>query len=178
MKIIKYLLLGFIALIIVLGVVGIFLPDTQHVERQIAIDAPADEIFPYVNDFRKFNEWSPWAKIDPQTKYTFSGPESGVGAKMEWASEHQQVGQGTQEILESVPNNTVKTRLDFGMGGPSLAGFALSENNGQTTVVWSFDAYFENSIARYFGLMLDLDKWVGGDYEKGLANLKTVVEAK
>ena len=176
MKILKFIALSIIALIVVLGVVGLFLPNAQHVERQITIQAPASKIFPYFNDFRKFNEWSPWAKLDPDTKYTFSGAESGVGAKIEWASEDDSVGKGSQEIIESRPNEFVKTELDFGMGEPAQAMFTLSEEGENTSLTWAFDTYLDTTISKYFGLMLD--KWVGSSYEEGLADLKILAESQ
>ena len=175
-KILKYIALIILAIFIILGVVGLFLPGTQHVERQISIAAPADKVFVYLNDFRKFNLWSPWARVDPDTKYTYSGAEQGVGAKFEWSSENPHVGKGTQEIIESVPNTFLKTELNFGDNSPAKASFSLLEEDGKTSVIWGFDAYLDNTIARYFGLMLD--EWVGADYQKGLENLKILAEAQ
>lgn len=177
MRFLKYLALTLVTFIIVVGVVGIFLPNAQHVERQITIAAPAKSIFPYVNDFRKFNEWSPWAALDPNTQYTFSGPDSGTGAKIEWKSEHKQVGEGSQEIMEAEENVLVKSKLDIGMGSPALASFSLNEADGETTLIWGFDAQFDSTISRYFGLIFDLEKWVGDDYEEGLSRLKRLIES-
>lgn len=178
MRFLKYIALTLITFIIVVGLVGMFLPNAQHVERKITIAAPAQVIFPYVNNFHKFNEWSPWAALDPNTQYTFSGPDHGTGAKLVWKSEHKQVGEGSQEILESQENVLVKSRLDFGMGAPALASFRLNEANGETALTWGFDAQFEGTISRYFGLIFDLEKWVGGDYEKGLSRLKALIESQ
>ncbi len=175
MKLLKYAALSGGGLMVLLGVIGLFLPYAQHVERQITIDAPAAAVFPYANDYRKFNEWSPWAKLDPNTHYTFSGEKSGVGAIMAWSSEHQHVGKGSQEILESRLDTLVKTRLDFGFGEPATATFNLDEADGKTTVIWAFDTYMGNTISRYFGLMLD--NWVGASYEQGLFDLKSLVES-
>jgi hypothetical protein len=174
-KFIKYVALALLGLMVLFGFVGLFLPSAQQVVRQITIAAPAAKIFPYTNDFHKFIVWSPWAKLDPDTQYTFSGPSMGVGAKMQWASEHEYVGYGSQEILESQPNTFVKSKLDFGFGEPAIASLTLSESGEQTTVVWVFDTYMGNTISRYFGLMLD--QWVGTSYEQGLSNLKILVES-
>ena len=175
MKFVKYVALGLLGLMVLFGVIGLFLPSSQHVERQVKINASAAQIFPYVNDFRKFNEWSPWAKLDPNTRYTFSGTQSGTGAIMQWASEHEHVGAGSQEIVESRPNEFVKTKLDFGFGSPAAATFTLSGSSDETTVVWTFDTYMGNTISRYFGLMMD--NWVGTSYDQGLADLKVLVES-
>lgn len=175
MKFLKYVLLGLLGFMILFGVIGLFLPSSQQVVREITINAPASEVFPYANNYRKFNEWSPWARQNPDTRFTYSGPEQGVGAKMEWASKHEHVGKGAQEILESRPDEFIKTRLDFGFDDPSTATFTFTETAGKTTVVWTFETYLGNTISRYFGMMLD--SWVGDSYEKGLADLKALLES-
>ncbi len=176
MKALKYVALVLLGLMVLFAFIGLFLPSLQQIERRIIIEAPAADIFPYTNDLHKFVVWSPWAKLDPDTKFTFSGSGSGVGAKMQWASEHEHVGHGSQKILESQLNTLVKSQLDFGFGEPATASFTLSESDGQTTVVWTFDTYLGNTISRYFGLMLD--QWVGTSYEQGLSDLKILVELR
>ena len=176
MKWLKRIILLVMALIMVFGVISLFLPDTSHVERSTTINAPAAKIFPYVNNLKAFNEWSPWTDIDPSTQYKFTGPETGVGAKVDWASEHNEVGKGSQEIIESRANEFVKTRLEFGGGGPAEAQFILSPAGSATQITWAFDTNLNNPIEKYFGLMMD--KWVGQAYEKGLGQLKTLIESK
>ena len=90
----KRIILGLIVLLAIAVGIAFLLPGKVHVERSIAIAAPAEKIFPLINSPRRFNEWSPWAQIDPDMKITFSGPESGVGATMEWQSENRNVGAG------------------------------------------------------------------------------------
>ena len=94
---------------------------------------------------------------------------------MSWSSEHPNVGNGAQEIVESRANEMVKSRLTFeGFETPSYATFTLESANGGTRVTWSFDANLDSMVGRYMGLMMD--KWVGADYERGLARLKELVE--
>ena len=175
MRIVKVLLGLVIALALTIVVVGQFLPSEQHVERSTVIDADRTTVFALINDFREFNRWSPWAEKDPQTEYEFSGPETGVGSKMTWRSEDPNVGNGEQEIIESQPTTMVKTKLTFdGFDTPSYATFALDEADGGTRVTWAFDANLDNLVGRYMGLMMD--RWVGADYENGLARLKKVAE--
>ena len=176
MKILKYLVLFLVFFIIAAGLGGLMLPDTRHIERQINIEASAEDIFPYLNNLQQFNKWSPWAKIDPQTRYIFDGPEAGVGAKMSWTSPDKTVGKGSQEIVESEMNSSVKTLLKFGKNDLSMATFKLTESSASTTVVWSFDINLSNTISRYFGLMME--SWVGHSYEQGLTELKAVIEAQ
>ncbi len=177
MKILKYVLGIIVVLVILFMAGGMLLPSEQHVERSVVIEADSAEVFALVSDLRAFNEWSPWADIDPDgTVYEFSGPATGVGSKVKWSSEHPNVGTGTQEIIEFKPNSMVKTELRFeGFDTPSYGSFKLEPADGGTRVTWAFDANFDNMIGRWMGLMMD--NWVGGDYERGLERLKKLAES-
>ena len=94
---------------------------------------------------------------------------------MSWRSEHPNVGNGAQEIVEIQPGTMVKTKLTFeGFDTPSYATFTLEPADSGTRVTWSFDANMDTMLGRYMGLMMD--KWVGADYESGLARLKELAE--
>jgi hypothetical protein len=174
MPILKRVLAGILAFVFLLVVVGYFLPRQAHVERSIVIDAPQAELFAALNGFKRFNEFSPWAALDPDTQYSYEGPESGVGAKMSWISADDDVRSGTNEIVESASPDIIRTRLDFG-GQLAQATFKFEPADGGTRVTWSFDSDLgTNPIMRFVGLMFD--RWIGADYEKGLARLKEVME--
>jgi uncharacterized protein YndB with AHSA1/START domain len=176
MKILKGLLVVVVALVALFLGVGLFLPTTAHVERSIATTASPEAVYGIVSDFRRFNEWSPWASLDPGTKYTYSGPESGVGARMEWTSDDPDVGSGSQEVVAVEPGRSVTSKLEFGTQDQATTTLTLTPEGGVTTILWAFDSNFEgNFLGRYFGLMLD--RFVGADYEKGLARLKALAEA-
>lgn len=176
MRIVKRLLAAILILVIALVAVSYLLPRDIKVARSIEINAPASEVFAQVNGLKAGADWSPWLKRDPDVQLTYSGPDTGVGSKLEWTSEHPQVGSGKQEIVESIENEKVLTALDFGDMGTATAAFILVENSGVTTITWDMETDMGmNPIGRYMGLMMD--KWVGADYEKGLANLKALVEA-
>lgn len=167
---------GILVLLIVVFFAGAFLlPREAVVERTVAINAAPDAIFPYVNSLKATQEWSPWLARDPEVKLDYSGPETGVGAKMAWDSDNPQVGVGSQEILASQPGARVDTALDFGEMGTAKAAFILDAAGDTTNVTWTLvsDAG-SNPTARWMGLFLD--SLVGGDYETGLSNLKTLVE--
>lgn len=175
MRIIKWILGIALALVVVFIGGAFVLPKEVAVARSIEIDAAPAEIFPYVNSLKAGAEWSPWLGRDPDVQLAYSGPDEGVGAKLDWASDHPQVGSGSQFISASVPNEKVTTDLDFGDMGKAVANLELVENAGKTTVTWGFETDLgSNPVARWMGLMMD--KWVGGDYEAGLANLKALVE--
>lgn len=171
-KSVAWLLLGiFIAIL----AVGSILPDRAHVERSVVVAAPPARVFEVLNGFREFNKWSPWHERDPKTKYRFEGPESGVGAKLSWESTHPQVGKGSQIIAVSEPEKLIKVLLDFGAMGQAGASYTLAPEGAGSRITWSFDTEFGwDLFGRYMGLMMD--RWVGPDYEKGLANLKKVLE--
>lgn len=173
MKFLKRFFIVLVVLLIVLGVVGFFLPQTAHVERKVIIDANINTVFEQVNSMRNFHAWSPWTEKDPNAEYVFNGPLAGQGSKMAWVSQLSEVGQGSQEIVESTYPTFVKTELYFGEDpNPGFASFRLEEISlNETQVIWSFDADFGNNvIGRYFGLMMD--GMLGPEYEKGLENLK------
>lgn len=177
MRFIKRILLTLLVLILVLVGVSYLLPGKADVSRSITIDAPASAIFPFVNSMQETEKWSPWLARDPETKLDYSGPEAGVGNTLRWSSEHPQVGSGSQEIVESVPDQFVRTALDFGQMGTASASFELTPEGDQTQITWGFESDLGlNPMSRWVGVMMD--KWVGGDYERGLANLKALVEAQ
>ncbi len=168
-----FYLIAAIALIIVGG--SFLLPAQAVVTRSTEIAAPPDKVFAIVGDLRRFNEFSPWADIDPDIKYTFEGPESGVGQKMNWTSENAEVGNGSQTITKHEPPNFVETQLDFGMRGKPVASFDLVPSTAGTKVTWTFKSDLDGIPAKWFGLMFD--RWIGADYEKGLAKLKATAES-
>lgn len=173
----KWILIALTVVVAALAVGGLLLPATAHVERTTLIDAPRPTVFAVVNSFARFNEWSPWHERDPATRYEFSGPAFGVGARMTWTSENPEVGSGSQEITASTPFELVEVHLDFAAQGTAQAFYRLTEVDGGTQVTWGFDTDFGfDLIGRYLGRFL-FDDWIGPDYEHGLANLKTLAEA-
>lgn len=176
MKTVKFLLVGIVILIAALAGGAFLLPNHVHVERQVEIAAPARVIFPLVNNFRNTEKWSPWLARDPQTDVMYSGPAQGEGARMSWRSEHPEVGAGSQVITDSEPDRLVRVALAFEGHGNATATFRLRPEGAGTVLVWGFDTDLgANPLMRYLGLMFD--KWVGEDYEAGLANIKQIAEA-
>jgi effector-binding domain-containing protein len=174
MRFLKGLFVAIAVIVVALVAVGFFLPDKAHVERSTTIARPPSEVFAVLNSFRRFNDWSPWFGLDPNAKYTYSGPASGVGAKQAWTG-NKDVGTGSQEILESKPNELIRTALDFGEMGKAEATFRLTPVASGTQVTWGLDVNAGGKlIGRFFNLMMD--SMVGKDYDKGLAQLKTLVE--
>jgi len=160
---------------VVLAAVAFLLPREVAVTRFAVINAPPSAVFPWVNSLQKTAEWSPWMGLDPDIQVTFEGPEAGVGNVMSWVSAKPEVGSGRQEITLSTPDARVESALDFGDMGTAQASFDLVPEGAGTRVTWGLVSDMGNNpIGRYMGLMLD--RWVGADYEKGLAALKAKVE--
>ena len=178
MAFVRKLFYGLLGTLILLALVGVFLPDRAHVERSISIQAPAAAVFKHINGMKAFHQWSPWTALDPDTHYEFTGPDTGIGSKMLWSSGSEQVGRGSQVITAMGNNRSVATQLEFGEQAGGNAAFQLLEKTaGTTQVTWSFDTEFGWDIfSRYVGLFLD--QLLGPSYEKGLMNLKALAEAK
>lgn len=175
MKLLKRIGIVLLALVLLAAVVGFFLPRRVHVERSTSINAQKSTVFTLLNSYRRFNEWSPWASLDPATKYTFSGPAAGVGAKMSWTSDSEQVGTGSQQIVASQPYDSVTARYELGPGMNADARFVLAQDGNATRATWHFETDLGwNPFARYFGLLIE--RQVAPDFEKGLAGLKKLAE--
>jgi Polyketide cyclase / dehydrase and lipid transport len=170
-----------IALVILVAVLVAFVatrPPRFHVERTATIAAPAEVIFPHLNDFHAWTAWSPWEKLDPNMVRTYGGAESGAGATYHWVG-NDKVGEGNMTITESDPSRDLEIRLEFlkPWKATNTAKFVLAPAAGGTQVTWSIDGNHDFA-GKAMSLMMDMDKMLGGDFEKGLAELKTVAEAE
>ena len=174
---IKKILIGLAIVILLLVVVIALQPSTYRVERSATMNAPAPAVFAQVNDFHKWNAWSPWAKLDPAMKQTFEGAPAGTGVVYTWAG-NSDVGEGRMTINESRPSDLVKIKLEFlkPFAANSDTTFTFQPEGNQTKVTWTMVGD-KNFIAKAFGLVMNMDKMIGADFEKGLAQMKSVVEA-
>ena len=173
-KLLKAIVWVLAALVVIFIGGGYLLPDEVTVERQTVINAPQEKVFTLVDGYKRFNEWSPWAELDPKTQYTFEGPDSGVGAKMSWASNNPNVGTGIQMISEDISNSHVAIDLDLGTMGKSQSYWNLKPEGTGTSATWGFKMKLDGMMDRWFGLLMD--RFIGPDYEKGLGKLKALAE--
>ena len=173
----KKILIGIAVIIIVFVIIVATRPSEYSVTRSVAIAAPPDAVFPHVNELKKWAVWNPWEKIDPAMKLTYEGPASGVGASYAWVG-NSKAGEGRMTITESRPAELVRLKLEFfkPMAGVSTAKFTFKPEGRQTTVTWSMTGK-NNFIAKAFCMFVSMDKMIGGQFEKGLADLKSVAEA-
>ena len=138
----------------------------------------AAAVFAQVNDLRRWEDWSPWAKLDPNAKVTFSGPQSGQGSTFKWDG-NDKIGAGTMTITESKPNERVATRTDFvkPFEGTSYSDFIFWQTGDRTNVTWTMSGH-QNFIGKAFCLFMPMEQMLGPEFEKGLAQLRQVVEKK
>jgi hypothetical protein len=174
---IKKILIALLVLLVVFLIIVAFQPSHYRISRSATISTPPGEIFGQINDLHKFQDWSPWAKLDPNMKQTYEGAPAGAGAAYAWEGD-KKVGQGRMSITESRTNELVSMKLEFIKPFASVATteFALKPDGNQTSVTWSMSGE-NNFIGKAFCLFMNMDKMVGGDFERGLANLKSVTEA-
>lgn len=151
-------------------------PDSFRVERRIAIKAPPEKIFPLIDDFRAWPQWSPWEKKDPNMQRSHSGAQSGKGAAYAWEG-NKNVGKGRMEIVESSPPSKIVVDLHFisPFKANNTAEFTLTPSGDATTVAWAM--YGPNLfIGKVMGTVMSMDKMIGRDFEAGLANMKAAAE--
>lgn len=178
MNILKKILIVVVVLAALIVVIGYLLPRKVHVERSIVINASPDAIWQEVKGVKRMNNWTPWMEMDPNMKLELSGPDYGIGSRSDWDSEDENVGKGSQEIVESVENEKVRMEMYFSdFPDPNYAEIILTETDGGTNVLWTYDGDLGSGpMFRYFGLMLD--GMLGPNYEQGLAKLKSRVEGR
>jgi len=151
-------------------------PDTFDVERQITIAAPPAAIFPNLDDFKRWNAWSPWEKLEPGMKKTFSGPPNGVGSAYAW--EGKEVGAGNMTITDSTPNQKLAIRLEFTkpFESTNTTSFELTPAAAATRVRWHMSGP-NNFVSKIMCVFMDMDSMIGKDFEAGLADLKRISES-
>ena len=177
MKTLRRILVVLGALLFVLIAVSQLLPSTYHVERSVMIQAKPDAIHPWINNLKKWPDWSAWTVAkDPTLVTSYEGPEQGAGAISKW--EGKKLGQGQMTLTESDPQKGVKFNLSFEQGKYlSTSSLTFEAAGDATKVVWGIDGdVSRNPMDRYFSLLMD--KMIGPDFEEGLANLKRKAEGK
>ena len=166
----------------VVGAVGTVLglaarkPNTFSVERSATIDAPPDKVMALLEDFHRWGEWSPWEKLDPDMKRTHSGAPKGKGAVYAWEG-NSKAGAGQMEITDSSPSH-LSLKLDFTkpFEAHNVVDFKLEPQGNATNVTWTMNGP-TTFITKVFMVFMNMDKMVGKDFEKGLANMKAAVGA-
>jgi len=171
------ILIGLAVLVVLLVVVVALQPSEFRITRTTTVASPASAVFAQVNDFHKWEAWSPWAKLDPAVRNTFEGAPAGTGAVFAWAGNNK-VGEGRMTITESRPNELVRIKLEFmkPFAATNTAEFTFKPEGDQTAVTWSMFGR-NNFIGKAVRLVMNMDKTLGGEFDKGLAAMKSVAEA-
>lgn len=175
MSVFNIILLAVVIIIAVILVYAASKPDSFHVERSVTIKAPPEKIFPLINDFHLWNEWTPYNK-DPAMQKTYSGNASGVGAAYAWEG-NKDVGKGDITITATTPPEKIELELHMiePFEGRNRVVFTLSASGDTTKVTWNlYDK--PKFMLKVMGLFLNMDNMIGNDFEVGLARLKTFVE--
>ena len=176
---IKILIGGGIVLlvgVVLFAIVVALQPSEFTITRSATVNAPPSRVFAEVNDFQRWRAWSPWEKLDPNLKRTYDGPATGEGAAYAWEG-NGQVGAGRMEITDSTPSEQILIRLEFlrPFAAVNTTVFDFKPQGEQTVVTWTMTG--RNSfMGKAFGLLMNMDKMVGGSFEEGLASMKQVVE--
>jgi uncharacterized protein YndB with AHSA1/START domain len=153
-------------------------PDSFRIERSAVIKAAPEKVFPLINDFHQWTAWSPWETIDPTLKRSYSGAPSGKGTAYAWEG-NKDVGSGRMEITESIAPAKIVMRLDFfkPFEAHNTTEFTFTRQGDATTVSWAM--YGPSPFAsKLMGVFFNMDRMVGGQFDKGLAQLKAIAEAK
>jgi len=173
----KIILITIAVIVVVFLVVVALQPSEFRVARSTTISGPAPAVFAQVNDFHKWEAWNPWGKIDPAMKQTYEGAPAGIGAIYTWVGNNE-VGEGRMTLTESRPNDLIRIKLEFmkPFAATNTAEFTFKPEGNQTAVTWSMSGK-NNLMAKAIHLFMNMDKMIGGQFEKGLAEMKSVVEA-
>jgi len=174
---IQIILIALAAIVVVFIGTVVMQPSDFRITRTATISAPAPAVFAQVNDFHNWQAWSPWEKIDPALKRLYEGAPAGTGAIYSWAGNNQ-IGEGRMTITESRPSDLIRIKLEFlkPFAATHTAEFSFKPEGDKTAVTWSMNG--ENSfIAKGIGLFMNMDKMIGSQFEKGLAQMESVVEA-
>jgi len=173
---VKKILIVFAVLLAALLAYAATRPDTFHVERQATMQAAPERIFAKIQDFHEWDQWSPWEKLDPKMKKTFTGAPAGPGSNYAWEGENG-VGKGSMALVAAEIPTQVRIKLTFlePFAAQNDVLFKLQPQGAGTSVTWSMDGK-NNFVARIFSIFMDMDAMIGKDFEAGLANLKAVAE--
>lgn len=172
-----YILIAVAVIVVVFVVIVIMRPAEFRITRTATIAAPAAAVFAQVNDFHRWEAWSPWAKLDPAMKQTHEGTPAGAGAVYTWTG-NKKVGEGRMTLTESRPSDLLRIKLEFlkPFAATNAAEFTFKPEGRQTVVTWSMSGR-NNFMVKVVGLFMSMDKMIGRNFEKGLAQMKSVVEA-
>jgi Polyketide cyclase / dehydrase and lipid transport len=172
------ILIALVVIVVAFVIMVATRPAEFHIERSIAVAAPPASVFVQVNDLHAWAAWSPWEKLDPKMERTHAGPPAGPGATYAWKSESGKVGQGRMTIERSAAPAQIVVKLEFikPFSATNRVTFSIDDTADGAKVTWAMDGR-NGFMGKAFALLMNMDKIVGGDFERGLVGLKDVAEA-
>ncbi len=178
MTTVTLVLLGLVALVAALVAYVASRPDAFRIERSLRVRANADAVFARINDLRAFNTWNPFAAADPTAQIVYSGESRGPGAAYEWDSTGR-AGKGRMTVVESQAPRKVVMRLEFlkPFVATNTAEFSIASEGAVTNITWAMTGTC-GFVHKLCGIVFNSDKMVGGEFAKGLASLKQLVEGE
>lgn len=174
----KQICIAFLVLIAALVIFIATRPANFRIERSAQIDAPANVVFPMINDFHQWVRWSPWENLDPNMKRTFEGPQAGPGASYGWSG-NAKVGSGRSTIVDSKPAQSVSLKLEMfkPFNCTNQVTFKLAPSGAGTRVSWIMEGK-NGLMSKAFSLVMNMDKMCGPIFDQGLANLNALVQSE
>ena len=173
----RWILIGIAAAIAAFVVVVALQPSEFHLARTATVEAPAEAVFAQVNDFKKWEKWSPWAKIDPNVKMTYEGPSEGAGTMASWSG-NSEVGEGKMTLVESRPGELVKVNVAMvkPMEGSSTSEFTFKPDGDRTAVTWHMSAH-HNFLQKAMCLVMNGKKMMTEMMDDGLSKMSTAAKS-
>ena len=171
-----WIIVAVLALIALLLIYGLLQPTNFAVSREADYNATPAKVFAQINDFKNWASWSPWDKMDSTMQRSYTGSATGVGSKYAWVG-NRKVGEGSMEITDSEPSKRMQLDLHFlkPFQADNVTEFILTQKGNQTNLKWEMRGT-KPFMMRVMGIAFNMDKIVGSDFEKGLINLRGVLE--
>jgi hypothetical protein len=178
--VIKKVIAGLALMFGVFVAIAAFKSAEYLIQRDVIIDAKPEEVFPFLSSAKNADQWMPWRETDPKVQMTYSGPEEGLGSISSWDSPGP-MGTGKAEVVGVIPNQSVKTKITYSrpMEMSQLSEFALTPAGTSTQMTWKVSGnqpFFARLVSTL--MFMNMDKYVGGMFERGLNKLKMTVEGK
>lgn len=178
MKILKYVGIVIVVLIAAFVIMALMQPDHGSVSSSIKINAAPESVYAECVNIKKMDAWSPWHAIEPSA-FSYEGPEEGVGATSKWNSENPDLGIGSLQIVEVRENEYIKSEMKFeGFNGTFNSWVKIEEDGDGSNVTWGYDYSEIDLIGRFFMSLMDINEEMMPKFEKGLSDLKQIVESK
>lgn len=172
----KKILLALAAIIVIFLIVAAIQPAEFSISRSVSINASPAKVYGIASNFQNWSKWNPWAAQDPSMKTTFEGPQSGSGAILSWSG-NDKVGEGRMTITDAKPNESVSIKLEFikPWTTTNQVDYAIKAESEGCSFSWTMSGKHQ-FIGKAISLLMNMDKMVGADFERGLASLKALAE--